>query len=495
MKHLLLLSVLLWPLAAVADDVSAADDAEPPPAEESTAETPPVEEGDVDPDAPIEPSDPGPGTVVVVEFDDVMINRGSQTYFLETLEAAQQDPEVRALVLVMDTPGGALDATREMVKAELASELPIVVYVSPTGSRAASAGVFITMAAHVAAMAPATNIGAAHPVFMSPGGGGKDDETEEEAQKRKDSQAAMLEKVTNDTAAFARNIAETRGRNAEWAESSVRDSVSITVDEAIEKNVVDLEASSLEDLLKAIDGRVVKTASGKSVILHTSGPTKRVPMSLAHLILLLLTNPTISYLLLLAGLAGWYIEFQSPGVIVPAAVGSICLLLFAFSLSAIPVNLLAVAFVMVGFILLFVEVYVGAMGIAAVGAAGAVALGGLFLVDQTPEFDVAVDPTAIFVVAAITLITGLSIGFLVVQGQRRRVVGGSEGMIGEVGPVRVPIPGGPKPGQVLVHSELWRAYSKTPVEAGVHVRVISIRGLNLDVEPLDAPPVPEEETT
>lgn len=462
-------------------------------AQEGAGDDPAVEAGDDDSadddDSAVETLTPGPGTIAIVEFDDLMINRGSQTYFLETLEAAQENPDVRALVLVMDTPGGALDATREMVKAELASELPIVVYVSPTGSRAASAGVFITMAAHVAAMAPATNIGAAHPVFMGgPGGGEKEGESEEEAEKRMDSQAAMLEKVTNDTAAFARNIADTRGRNADWAESSVRDSVSITVKEALELNVVDLEAASLEELLTKIHGRTVTTASGARIVLDTSGPRKHIPMTAAQVILLLLTNPTISYLLLLAGLAGWYIEFQSPGVIVPAAVGSICLLLFAFSLSAIPVNLLAVAFVIVGFALLFVEVYVGAMGIAALGAAGAIALGGVFLVEKTPEFDVAVNPLAIVMVTLLTVGTGLGLGWLVWRGQRRKVVGGSEGMIGEVGPVRVPIPGGRFTGKVLVHSELWSARSTSPVEAGTLVRVVNIRGLELEVVPVDDGP-------
>ncbi len=482
MRRLLpILLLLAAPLAALAQDAS-----EPPPADTSEAG---ATQGDDDDSAEAAPlQEPGPGTIAIVEFDDLMINRGSQTYFLETLEAAQRDPDVRALVLVMDTPGGALDATREMVKAELASELPIVVYVSPTGSRAASAGVFITMAAHVAAMAPATNIGAAHPVFMGGPSGEKEGESEEEAQKRKDSQAAMLEKVTNDTAAFARNIAETRGRNAEWAESSVRDSVSITVKEALEKNVVDLEAASLDELLEAIHGRTVTTASGARIVLDTSGPKKHIPMTTAQLILLLLTNPTISYLLLLAGLAGWYIEFQSPGVIVPAAVGSICLLLFAFSLSAIPVNLLAIVFVLVGFALLFVEVYVGAMGIAAIGAAGAIALGGVFLVEKTPEFDVAVDPTAIVVVSLLTALLGLAVGWLVYRGQTRKVVGGSEGMVGEVGPVRVAIPGGRATGKVLVHSELWSARSASPVEAGTYVRVLNIRGLELEVVPVDDGP-------
>jgi membrane-bound serine protease (ClpP class) len=471
-RLLLLLLVLAWPTLALAGDDDSGDD--------DSAES--------------EPMDPGPGTVVVIEFDDIMINRGSKAYFIETLEAAQKDPDIRALVLVMDTPGGALDATREIVKAELASELPIIVYVSPTGSRAASAGVFITMAAHVAAMAPATNIGAAHPVFMG-GGGPKKDETDEEAEERKDSQVAMLEKVTNDTAAFARNIAKTRGRNEEWAEQSVRESVSITVEEALEKNVVDLQATSLEELLEAIDGRIIEFPSGKRTVLHTMGPIRRVPMSTQNLILLLLSNPTISYLLLLAGLAGWYIEFQNPGVIVPATVGSICLLLFGFSLSAIPVNLLAVVFVLLGFALLFVEVYVGAMGIAAIAAAGAIALGGVFLVDQTPEFDVGVDPTAILLVTALTILGGHTIGWLVVRGQLRKVVGGSEGMVGETGAVTVAIPGGRAKGRVFVHSELWGARSSRPLEAGRNVRVVAIRGLELEVVPVDDGPAETPEET
>jgi membrane-bound serine protease (ClpP class) len=439
------------------------------------ASTEPVDE------ALVETTDPGPGIVQVLTLDDEIINRGTRDYYVEALEAAEGNPEVRAVVLVLDTPGGSLQSTREMVKRMLRTQVPLVVYVSPKGSRAASAGTFITMAAHVAAMAPATNIGAAHPVMMSMPGADKG----EDEEAKKDSEAAMLEKVTNDSVAFIRNVAEQRGRNADWAEKAVRESVSIQAVEAIELGVVDLEAASLSELLAAIDGREIKLGESEAVILRTTGPIQHISMTLAQRVLTLLTHPNITYLLMALAALGFYLEFNNPGMIFPGVIGGIALLLAAFGLSAIPVNALALVFVLIGFGCLFAEVYFPSYGLLTFGGSLSLAFGGIFLVKKSPEFDVGVSPEVIAIVVVLSLICVGLVAWLVWRGHARQVMGGSEGMVGSQGKVRVGIPGGHESGQVFVHSELWRAVSASPIEAGTRIEVLSVTGLELEVRALE----------
>jgi membrane-bound serine protease (ClpP class) len=417
--------------------------------------------------------------VRVLRFDDWMINRGSADFFLEELKLAEED-DASALVLVLDTPGGALQATREMVKEMLATKTPIVVYVGPEGSRAASAGVFITMAAHVAAMAPATNIGAAHPVLAMPGSPSKPgDEDAEQAQK--DTEAAMLEKVTNDTVAFAKNIATTRGRNAEWAERAVRDSVSITVKEAVELDVVDLEATTLDALLAAIEGRVVEVAGGERVVLRTGGSREERGMALRHRILLLLADPSIAFGLLSLGMMLLWVEAKT-GTMMAGAAGATALVLAAYGLSFVPVNVLSVLLVIAGIGMLIAEIYLATFGLLAVGGVAAVVFGGLFLVKKTPEFDVVVSTSMIAgVVLAAVCFVALT-GFLVIRGSRMKVHGGSEGMIGERGQVLSPIPGGAANGSVMVRGERWSARADRAIGAGERVRVLAVDGLVLHVE-------------
>jgi len=432
-------------------------------------------------EAPPRPVDPGPGVVQVLTLDDEIINRGTRDYYVEALQAAADDPEVRAVVLVLDTPGGSLQSTREMVKEMLRTQVPLIVYVSPKGARAASAGTFITMAAHVAAMAPATNIGAAHPVMMSMPGADKG----EDEEAKKDSEAAMLEKVTNDSVAFIRNVAEQRGRNADWAEKAVRESVSIQAVEAIELGVVDLEAASLEDLLAAIDGREVTLGESETVILRTTGTVQHIPMTLAQRVLTLLTHPNITYLLMALAALGFYLEFNNPGMIFPGVIGAIALLLAAFGLSAIPVNALALVFVLIGFCCLFAEVYFPSYGLLTFGGSVSLGFGGLFLVKKSPEFTVGVSPDVIAVVVVFSLICVGLVAWLVWRGHTRQVMGGSEGMVGSQGKVTVDIPGGFEPGRVFVHSEIWRAVAASAIEAGARIEVLSVSGLELTVRALE----------
>jgi len=425
-------------------------------------------------------SEPGPGTIQVLTLDDEIINRGTRDYYVEALQAAAADPEVRAVVLVLDTPGGSLQSTREMVKEMLRAQVPLIVYVSPKGSRAASAGTFITMAAHVAAMAPATNIGAAHPVMMSMPGA----ENGEDSEAKKDSEAAMLEKVTNDSVAFIRNVAEQRGRNADWAEKAVRESVSIQAVEAVELGVVDFEAASLDELLSAIDGREIELSAGQTVVLRTNGPVQHIPMTLAQRVLTLLTHPNITYLLMALAALGFYLEFNNPGMIFPGVIGAIALLLAAFGLSAIPVNALALVFVVIGFGCLFAEVYFPSYGLLTLGGSVSLAFGGLFLVKKSPEFNVGVSVEVIAVVVVVSLICVGLVAWLVWRGHTRQVMGGSEGMIGAQGRVTSAIPGGLEPGQVFVHSERWSAIASSVLPVGTRIEVLAVRGLQLEVRAL-----------
>jgi len=450
-------------------------------AEEETTEDPKSPEQAAEPLVPV---DPGPGIVWVVTLDDEIINRGTRDYYIEALEAAQANPEVRALVLVLDTPGGSLQSTREIVKAMLGSELPLVVYVSPKGSRAASAGTFITMAAHVAAMAPATNIGAAHPVMMAaPGVGGDDDE--EDAEKKRDSEAAMLEKVTNDSVAFIRNLAEQRGHNADWAEKAVRESVSIQAEEAVKLKVVDLEAGSLAELLDSIDGREIQLNEQQAVLLRTKGPVEHISMTLAQRVLTMLTHPNVTYLLMALAALGFYLEFNNPGMIIPGVVGAIALLLAAFGLSAIPVNVLALVFVLIGFGCLFAEVYFPSYGLLTVGGSLSLAFGGLFLVKKSPEFNVGVSMDVVLFVVVLSLLCVGLVAWLVWRGHKRKVMGGSEGMVGAQGKVTRSIPGGHETGRVFVHSEIWQATASQPIAEGNRISVRAVHGMELEVEPLE----------
>jgi len=461
-------------LTGVPADVAAAEMAALDVAEEASA--------DAAEKAPVVPVDPGPGVVWVVTLDDEIINRGTRDYYIEAMEQAAADSSVRALVLVLDTPGGSLQSTREMVKAMLISELPLIVYVSPKGARAASAGTFITMAAHVAAMAPATNIGAAHPVMMAPPGVGGG---EEDAEKKLDSEAAMLEKVTNDSVAFIRNVAEQRGRNPDWAEQAVRDSVSIQATEAVKLNVVDLEAASLGELLEAIDGREIKVSEELSIVLRTSGQVEHIEMTTAQRVLTMLTHPNVTYLLMALAALGFYLEFNNPGMIVPGVVGGIALLLAAFGLSSIPVNLLALVFVFIGFGCLFAEVYFPSYGLLTVGGSVSLAFGGLFLVKKSPEFNIGVSPEVVLFVVAVSLLCVGLVAWLVWRGHRRKVMGGSEGMVGAQGKVTVAIPGGYEPGRVFVHSEIWQARALRAIAVGSRVRVVGIDGMEVQVEALE----------
>ncbi|MFN0151312.1 MAG: NfeD family protein [bacterium] len=366
------------------------------------------------------------------------------------------------LVIQLDTPGGLMDSMRDVVKRMLASETPIAVFVAPPGSRAASAGVFITMAAHVAAMAPGTNIGAAHPVNV----GAQMDST-------------MNEKVTNDAVAYARSIAQRRGRNADWAERAVRESVSLASFDAVRENVVDVEAPTVDSLLALIDGRSVETLAG-AVTLRTAGArVEEITPSLRDRVLAVVSNPNVAYILMLIGIYGMIFELSNPGAVLPGIAGFICLVLALYSFQSLPLNYAGVLLILFGIVLLILEVKITSHGALTIGGIAALTLGSLMLV-RSPSPFVRISLGVIIPGVATTAAFFLLVVGAGIRAQRQRRVSGRDGLLGERAVARTPLD--PR-GQVMIQGELWNAISSSPVATGSEVIVESVEGLLLRVRP------------
>ena len=397
---------------------------------------------------------------------DAMINPGIADFIHESLAAAERDG-ARALIIQLDTPGGLLDSTKSIVKDLLGSAVPVIVYVAPSGAGAASAGVFVTMAANLAAMAPGTNIGAAHPVSGQGSDIGGD----------------MREKVENFTASLSKTIAQERGRNVEWAEKAVRESVSITEQEALKLHVIDIVAANRDDLLRQASEREV-TIQGTKRRLDVSGATFVVrEMRLKQKFLNILANPNVAYLLMMAGLLGLYVEFTHPGVFFPGIAGGICLLLGMAALQVLPINYSGLALIGLGLALLISELFLPSFGILGVGGIVAFVLGSLLLFD-TPESNLAVDRNIVYAAAATFAGFTLLVSYLVVRSQRRKPALGREGLVGEVGEVRQRIAPDSPAGRIFVHGEYWNANADRVIEVGERVEVVRVDGMRLTVRPL-----------
>ncbi|HET8725150.1 MAG TPA: nodulation protein NfeD [Anaeromyxobacteraceae bacterium] len=418
---------------------------------------------------------PAPGAPRVLVLDiHAPITTGVAEYVEAGLERARREG-FSAVAISLDTPGGHLEATRDIVQRMLASEVPVVVWVGPAGARAASAGVFITMAADVALMHPTSVIGAAHPVL----GGGQD--VEKEAGKD------MARKVENDTAAFARTIAATRGRNADWAEKAVRESVSATAEEAVRLRVVDGVADSLAAALAQADGRSF-TRSGTARPIHSRGAAD-VPaeMTVRQRVLAFLSDPNVIAILMMLGTLGLALEFYHPGGIVPGALGAFFLLLAFLSMRVIPVNVGAVALILAGVALLVVEGFVTTHGVAGMAGAALVGIGMLFFIDRSSaeyRFDPALLSLSPWVIWPTPVALGGILGFVgwkVARTRREKLRLGAPGMVGEVGEATSDV--GPEAGEVFVHGERWSARSAAPIARGAAIRVREVRGLVLHVEP------------
>ena len=403
------------------------------------------------------------GPLVVVATYDGVINPVSAEYLHDALADAQASG-AQALIIRLNTPGGLDTSMRLIIKDITGSPIPVIVYVSPSSGRAASAGAFITMAAHVAAMAPGTNIGAAHPVAM---GGEKMDEE-------------MKKKVENDSAAYMKSLAEQRKRNAAWAEDAVRKSVSVTEQEALKLKVIDLVAEDVPALLKQVDGRSVTLQSGPTV-LHLDGAVVReFPLGVRLEFLKALSDPNIAYLLMTIGTIGIIAELYSPGAILPGVVGAISLILAFYSFQSLPIDYAGVLLFLLGIVFFILEANIVSYGLLGIGGAVSMLLGSLMLIKTDAEFlqiSWSVIVPVITLVALFSLfILGMGIGAM-----RRPPVTGREEMVGLVGVVKTALT---PHGQVAVHGELWEAVSEHPLQPGDEAEVTAVDGLRLHVKPL-----------
>jgi membrane-bound serine protease (ClpP class) len=398
------------------------------------------------------------GPVLTITVDGVI--SPVTVRLVETAIAKALADKAQALVIQLDTPGGLERSMRTICQRLLNAELPVIVYVGPTGARAASAGVFITMAAHVAAMAPATNIGAAHPVAI---GGGVDKES--------------MRKIENDAAAFVRTIAIERGRNADWAEKAVRQSVSVTEREAERLKVIDLVADSIPDLLAKIDGRTVKTVKGPVTLATKGAVVKSIEIGFRDRVLNVITDPNVAYVLMMLGMLGLFFELSNPGVVLPGVIGGISLILAFFAFQSLPINFAGLLLILFAIVLFIAEIKVVSHGVLAIGGMVSMALGSLMLYDAA---EVGFRVSWAVIIPTVALTGGLFL-FAVTLGVRafaRRPLLGVSGLIGQVGVAR----GALAPaGQVAVQGELWNAVADAPVEDGASVRIVDVKGLTLKV--------------
>jgi membrane-bound serine protease (ClpP class) len=400
--------------------------------------------------------------VLAVDVDG-MIHPVTAEILSRAIQQAKQ--EDAALLLVrLNTPGGLMDAMRESIEKIVAAPMPVVTFVAPSGARAASAGFFILQAGDVAAMAPGTNTGAAHPVLMT----GEMD-------------AVMKQKVENDAAASLRSIVAKRGRNSALAEKAIRESQSFTDKEALDNHLIELVARDERDLLDQLDGREVTRLDGTRVVLHTRGAAVEVyERNWRQKIVSAVADPNIALVLLVLGALGIYVEFSSPGLIVPGILGAIMALLGLSALSVLPINWLGAALLLLAFTLFILEAKFATHGILGAGGAFSMVLGAVMLIDSpVPEMRIHLS-TAIALALPFSLVTMLLLT-LVLRARRNKVATGSQGMIGEIGTVVTPLA---PDGRIFVHGEYWNATAASPVAAGNRVRVIAIHQLNLTVEPI-----------
>ena len=401
------------------------------------------------------------GEIVLAGYEGV-INPVAAEYLHDALAFAHSSG-AQALIFKLDTPGGLDTSMRLMIKDMTGSPIPVIVFVSPSGGRAASAGVFITMAAHVAAMAPGTNIGAAHPVAM---GGGEMDNT-------------MKEKVENDAAAYIKSIAEQRGRNVSWAEDAVRKSISATEQEALKLKIIDMVAENIPALVKQLNGRKIVLPTGSITLSSETATLREFPMGTRLELLKTLSDPNIAYLLMSIGTIGIMAELYSPGAILPGIIGAISLILAFYSLQSLPVNYAGALLVILGVVFLLLEISVTSYGLLALGGLTAMTLGGLLLIkSDAPFMQVSLSfllPTVITVGALVGTII-----WMAAKGGRRGPVTGVEGMIGSIGIAKTDL--NPR-GQIALHGEIWEAISQTPIRQGEAAEVTAIEGLTVKVAP------------
>ncbi len=434
-------------------------------------------------------ADAAPAPVLVVPLAGA-IGPASADFVGRSLSRAA-DEDAQLVVLEIDTPGGLDRSMRQIIQDILASPVPVAAFVAPSGARAASAGTYILYASHIAAMAPGTNLGAATPVSIGmPVARADDAGVEARATRRKpdktegghagDEQSTMTKKAVHDAAAYIRSLAQMRGRNAEWAERAVRESVSLSADEALAQQVIDLTARDVPELLAKLDGRKVVTAGGERVLATSGAATTTVAPDWRTRFLAIITDPSVALMLLMAGVYGLFFEFWNPGLALPGVLGAICLLLGLFALQMLPVNYAGLALVLLGIAFIVAETFLPAYGSLGVGGIVAFAIGAVMLIDtDVPGFGV-----PYWLIATLAAVTALFVFFVAgaaVKARRRPIVTGDEQLIGSIG---VALDDLETEGWARIHSEQWRVKSPVPIKRGQRVRVTARSDLLLSVLPV-----------
>lgn len=428
--------------------------------------------------------EPGPRSIPVLQIEGA-IGPATSDYVTHALADAAGSGAPMVLVR-MDTPGGLDTSMREIIRAIVNAPVPIVTYVAPSGARAASAGAFILMASHVAAMAPGTNVGAATPVQIgatNPFSGG-DEQDKDKADQSKPAEgkpaSATDAKALNDAIAYIRSLAEMRGRNVDWAESAVRTAASLSAQAALEQNVIEIVARNTDELLDQLQGRTVSMAGGREVTLAVRGAALvEVEPDWRIRLLAAITNPNVALILMMIGLYGLLFEFMNPGALYPGTIGAICLLVGLYALTALPVNYAGAALIVLGLGLMTAEAFVASFGILGIGGVIAFVLGAAILVDtDIPQFQIALPVLAAVAVASLAftvLVVRMALG-----ARRSQVVSGREQLIGTTAVI---LDWQSLAGHVRVHGERWSARGNASFSAGQQVRVVGIDGLTLLVEP------------
>ena len=401
--------------------------------------------------------------VYVIEVDGI-INPATAKFIIESIDQATEKG-AQCLIVQLDTPGGLMESMRIIVKKILTANIPIIVYVGPQGARAASAGVFITMSAHIAVMAPSTHIGAAHPVSL---GEGKESKT-------------MSEKIVNDTVSYIKTIAKTRGKNADWGEKAVTKSVSVTEDEALKLNVIDFISPDIQDILTRIDGKVVKFDGMTRTLLTKGVKPRSIQMSWRYRFLDIISNPSIAYILLMLGIYGIFFELSTPGAILPGVVGGIFLILAFFALQMLPINFAGLALILFAMILFIAEIKVVSHGLLSVGGVISLFLGSLMLIESPTEYM----RISLSVIIPAVLVSAAFFIFAVTMAIRARLskpTTGMEGLIGEIGVATTTI--APE-GKVSIHGEFWNVNTDQTIERGEKVQVTGVSNLKLKVKKIE----------
>lgn len=403
----------------------------------------------------------GPKKEVMVITVDGVINPVSAEFIQKSIHKAN-DKKYEAFVIELDTPGGLDASMRSIVKEMIGSEVPVIVFVSPSGSRAASAGAFITLAAHIAAMSPGTNIGAAHPVGI----GGKMDKT-------------MTEKATNDAVAYIKSLAGKSGRNVQWAEDAVRKSISSTETEALQLKVIDLITKDINSLLADIDGKKVRTVSGEKILSTRNVSVVREELGLRHRILNLISDPNVAYILMLLGFYGLFFELTNPGSLFPGVIGGICLILAFYAFQTLPVNYAGLLLIILAIILFILEIKIISHGVLTIGGIVAMTIGSLMLFESPAPF-MKLSLAVIFPAVGVTALFFTILIGLAYKAYKRKPITGAEGLLGSYGFADTDITR--EGGRVTIHGEIWSSYSEDAIDKGNRIIVEEVSGLKLKVK-------------